>query len=72
MPAVPLSPPRLHAGCQATPHLLSTIAIQTEAEDEGDDVEQVAVQEQSDEGGSADGSLELEGGQACCWPPDLL
>lgn len=49
--------PTAEAACQATPRLLSTIAVQTEAEDCGDDVEQ----ERSDEGGSVeDDSLELE------------
>lgn len=56
---------RVQAACQATPRLLSTIAVQTEAEDCGDDVEQ----ERSDEGGSVeDDSLELEGGRAPCPP----
>lgn len=46
------------AGPQGTPRLLSTIAMQHEAEDEGDDV----AQERWGEGGSEDASLELEGG----------
>ena len=45
------------AGQQGTSRLLSTIAVQTEAEDAGDDVEQ----EQWAEGGSDDGSLDVEG-----------
>ena len=49
----------LQAGQQGTPRLLSTIAVQTEAEDAGDDVEQ----EQWAEGGSDDGSLDVEGEQ---------
>jgi hypothetical protein len=60
----------VEAACQPTPRLLSTIAIQTEAEDVGDDVEQ-EVQERSGEGGCADAdvSLDLPGGlpPGCCW-----
>jgi hypothetical protein len=60
----------LQAGCQTTPRLLSTIAVQAEAgEDCGDGVE--VEQERSDEGGSAQEAspdLEGEGALANSWP----
>ena len=56
------TPLPLQAGCQTASRLLSTIAIQTEGEDCGDDVG--VEQEGSDEGGSIEeASPDLEGGR---------
>ncbi|KAI3437873.1 hypothetical protein D9Q98_000319 [Chlorella vulgaris] len=49
------------ANGHTSPRLQSTMAVRTEGVDDGEDVEQAAAQEQCDEGGGADGSLELEG-----------